>query len=94
MLLVTAIYLAGIFIYVKLTPYKELELVQEGNMAAAISFSALVIGAVLGFAVFFADSVMSAFGEVAILPIILASWAVPAIVLFLGISHLARTEDG
>jgi len=47
LLLVTAIYLAGLFIYVKLTPHKELQLVQEGNMAAAVSFSALVIGLAL-----------------------------------------------
>ncbi len=43
----TFIYVLGIVIYVKLTPHKELELVQEGNMAAAITFSALVIGLVL-----------------------------------------------
>jgi len=43
----TAIYILGIIIYVKLTPHKELELVQEGNMAAAITFSALVIGLIL-----------------------------------------------
>lgn len=47
LLIVTAIYLAGLFIYVKLTPHKELELVQNGNMAAAISFSALVISLAL-----------------------------------------------
>lgn len=47
LLLVTAIYLAGLFIYVKLTPHKELQLVQDGNMAAAVSFSALVIGLAL-----------------------------------------------
>jgi len=47
LLVVTAIYLAGLFIYVKLTPHKELELVQEGNMAAAVSFSALVISLAL-----------------------------------------------
>ncbi len=54
----------------------------------------LVTGAALGFAVFFADSVMSAFGEVAALPILLASWAVPIMVLLLGVAHLAHTEDG
>jgi len=43
----TFIYVAGIIIYVKLTPHKELELVQNGNMAAATTFSALVIGLVL-----------------------------------------------
>lgn len=47
LIVVTIIYLAGIIIYVRLTPHKELALVQEGNMAAAISFSALVIGLAL-----------------------------------------------
>ena len=42
-----AIYIAGITIYVKLTPHKELELVQNGNLAAATTFSALIIGLVL-----------------------------------------------
>ena len=54
----------------------------------------LIMGAVLGFGVFFADSVVTAFGEVAILPVILAAWTVPLLVLLLGISHLARIEDG
>lgn len=43
----TAIYVAGITIYVKLTPHKELELIQNGNNAAAITFGALIIGLVL-----------------------------------------------
>ncbi len=47
LLIVTAIYLVGLFIYVKLTPHRELELVQDGNMAAAITFSALVISLAL-----------------------------------------------
>jgi len=47
LIVVTVIYIAGIIIYVRLTPHKELALVQEGNMAAAISFSALVIGLAL-----------------------------------------------
>jgi putative membrane protein len=47
LVVVTVIYLVGIIIYTRLTPHKELELVQEGNMAAAISFSALVIGLAL-----------------------------------------------
>lgn len=54
----------------------------------------LIMGAALGFGVFFADSVMTAFGEVAILPVMLAAWAVPVLVLLLGITHLARIEDG
>ena len=47
LLIVTAIYLMGLFIYVKLTPHRELELVQDGNMAAAITFSALVLSLAL-----------------------------------------------
>lgn len=47
LMVVTVIYLAGLYIYVKLTPHRELELVQDGNMAAAVSFSALVISLAL-----------------------------------------------
>jgi len=47
LLLVTAIYLVGLIVYVKLTPHKEIELIQDGNMAAAISFSGLVVGLAL-----------------------------------------------
>jgi len=54
----------------------------------------LIMGATMGFAVFFADSVVTAFGEVAILPVILAAWTVPLLVLLLGIAHLAKIEDG
>ncbi len=54
----------------------------------------MVTGALLGFVVFFADSVITAFGEVSILPVGLAAWTVPVLVLLLGISHLARIEDG
>lgn len=41
------LYLGGLTIYVKLTPHKELELVQQGNMAAAVTFSALVVSLAL-----------------------------------------------
>ena len=47
LLVVSAIYIIGLYIYVKLTPMRELELVQNVNIAAAISFSALVIGLAL-----------------------------------------------
>lgn len=47
LLVATVIYIVGIFIYVRLTPHKEFELIGNGNMAAAISFSALVIGLAL-----------------------------------------------
>jgi len=54
----------------------------------------LITGSSLGFAVFFADSTVSAFGEVATLPVLIAAWAVPLIVLMLSVSYLAKIEDG
>jgi putative membrane protein len=45
--LITLIYLIGVVTYVKLSPHKELELVQNGNMAAAVTFSALIISLAL-----------------------------------------------
>ena len=54
----------------------------------------LIIGSVLGFTVYFADNVVSAFGEASALPVVLAAWAIPLFVLFFGISYLARIEDG
>lgn len=54
----------------------------------------LILGGVLGFGVYFADNVVSAFGEASALPIILAAWATPLFVLFSGLSYLARIEDG
>ena len=54
----------------------------------------LIIGSVLGFAVYFADNVVSAFGEASALPTILAAWVCPLFVLFFGLSYLARIEDG
>jgi len=54
----------------------------------------LIIGSILGFAVYFADNVVSAFGQASALPIILAAWACPLFVLFFGLSYLARIEDG
>ena len=54
----------------------------------------LIMGATLGFGVFLADSVITAFGETAILPVTLAAWTVPLLVLLLSVAHLARIEDG
>ena len=54
----------------------------------------LITGCAIGFFVYFADNVVSAFGEAAILPIILAAWTVPLFVLFCGLGYLAKIEDG
>ena len=54
----------------------------------------LITGSFLGFAVYFTDNVVSAFGQATILPISLAAWSVPLFVLFCGLSYLAIIEDG
>ncbi|MGB3457087.1 MAG: LptF/LptG family permease [Litorimonas sp.] len=54
----------------------------------------LITGAALGFGVFFADSLVVAFGEVAVLPVIVAAWSVPVAVMLAGIAYLSRIEDG
>lgn len=67
----------------------SMQLTREGG-----TLRLLITGTALGFAVFFANSTISAFGEVSIVPVIFAAWSVPLIVLFLGVAHLARIEDG
>lgn len=67
----------------------SMQLTREGG-----SLRLLITGSAVGFGVYFADNVISAFGEVAILPVLLASWTVPLLILFFGISYLARIEDG
>ena len=44
---VAIIFVVGIAIYVRLTPHKELELVQSGNISAAIHFASLVMSLAL-----------------------------------------------
>lgn len=47
LVMVTAIYILGLVAYIWLTPHKEIELVQNGNTAAAIHLSALIISLAL-----------------------------------------------
>lgn len=47
LIMVSAIYLGAIFVYTKFTPHNELELVQAGNIAAAIHLSSLVLSMAL-----------------------------------------------
>lgn len=57
LLLATAIYIAGAFIYVQLTPHKEISLIRDGNLAAAVSFSAFLIALALPLAACLTSSV-------------------------------------
>lgn len=54
----------------------------------------LVSGGAAGFIVFFTNNIVSAFGEAAILPLSLAAWATPLLVLCLGLAYLSHIEDG
>lgn len=47
LIMVGIIYIGSILTYVRLTPHKELELVDGGNVAASIHFSSLVISMAL-----------------------------------------------
>lgn len=54
----------------------------------------MLLGGVLGFAVYFTDNMIGAFGEAGSIPIPLAVWAIPFFVLFTGLAYLSRIEDG
>lgn len=94
-LAVTAsIYIAGLFVYVKLTPHKEVALIQDGNVAAAISFGGLVIGLAIPLTI----CLMTAYSVWEILV-----WGVTSLVLQLFLFRMtdlvlrglsARIEDG
>lgn len=44
---VTVIFVVGLFVYVKLTPHKEIQLIRDNNLAAAISFGGVIVGLAL-----------------------------------------------
>jgi putative membrane protein len=71
---VLALALLALFVavYVQVTPYRELTLIREGNMAASISLSGAVLGFVLPLASAIAHSVS---------PLDMAAWGVIALVV-------------
>lgn len=54
----------------------------------------MLSGAAIGFGVYFIDSLMNAFGEAQSMPILMAAWTVPILVLICGIAYLTKIEDG
>lgn len=54
----------------------------------------IIAGAAIGFGVFFANNMATAFGETGALPPVLAAWLVPLFVLFIGLARLCTIEDG
>lgn len=73
-----AILAAGIAIYVRVTPYPEIKLVKEGNMAAAISLSGGILGIAIPLAAAMSPSVhpveILMWGAVALLVTLTVYW--------------------
>ncbi len=68
--------------------------VSMSNVRSGGALRLMLAGGAVGFGVYFFNTLMGAFGEAQTLPILTAAWAVPALVLLLGIAYLARLEDG
>ena len=54
----------------------------------------LITGVCIGFGVYFTNSIFNAFGESATLPILISAWTVPIMTFFLGVTYVAKIEDG
>ena len=54
----------------------------------------MLMGGVLGFAVYFTDNMIGAFGKAGTIPTALAVWVIPFFVLSCGLIYLSRVEDG
>lgn len=67
----------------------SLRLARQGG-----TFKLLVTGAAIGFLVYFIDSIVATFGEVGLIPIVLAAWSVPLLALLMGVIYLLTIEDG
>lgn len=52
-----AMLIAGVFIYVKITPHDEIKLIRDGNCAAATSLAGAIVGLALPLAFCMANSV-------------------------------------
>ncbi len=68
--------------------------VSMSNVRSGGALRLMLAGGAVGFGVYFFNTLMGAFGEAQTLPILTAAWAVPVLVLLLGIAYLARLEDG
>lgn len=42
--IIVALLVGGVFLYIKLTPYDDMKLVKEGNIASAISLFSIIVG--------------------------------------------------
>ena len=42
--IIVALLVGGVFLYIKLTPYDDIKLIKEGNIASAISLFSIIVG--------------------------------------------------
>lgn len=88
-------WLAALAIYVRITPYPELRLVREGNVAAALSLSGTAIGLAMPLASLAAHAVSLwdlAIWALVALAVQLALWFVLGLTLFRGLRE-SITQD-
>ncbi|HJQ57588.1 MAG TPA: DUF350 domain-containing protein [Vineibacter sp.] len=81
--LLVAMALAGAFVtvYMRITPYNEVELVRKGNVAAALN----IVGAFLGFCAPLASTIAH---SISILDVVI--WAVVALIVQIGVHFACR----
>ncbi len=77
----SVLLIAFVTIYIKITPYHEIGLIREGNMAAAFSLS----GTIIGMAIPLSSAIKGSVG-----PIDMAMWAVIALAVQLLVFVVAR----
>ena len=51
------VFLIGLFVYIKITPYDDIALIKEGNHAAAVTLAGAIIGLALPLALAMASSI-------------------------------------
>lgn len=42
--IIVALLIGGVYLYIKITPYDDMKLVKEGNIASAISLFSIIVG--------------------------------------------------
>lgn len=68
--------------------------VSMGNIRSGGALRMMMMGGIIGFGIYFCNTLINAFGQAQTLSIIAATWCVPLLALCLGLSFLSRQEDG
>lgn len=81
--LLVALALAGafVFVYMRVTPYNEVELVKKGNVAAALN----IVGAFLGFCAPLASTIAH---SISVLDVVM--WAIVALIVQIAVHFATR----